>query len=263
MLRLDGLRDAVEGVVTSALLGEGWEEALHRFAYASGAHGAVLMRNRPSRMLAAITTEEVAETVSAFAAGRAPPNSRYRHVIAGPRIGFRLDHDDYTQEQLDKDPFYQEFLRPAGFFWHANVALTFGRQEYVELSLKRRIHAGPYQKEDAIALDASLPGLRAAAHLATRALDSGALGIAALLRDRGGPLYQLDSLERVLSTQVMEAATHPARPISIVGGRLRARDSSVQPALDHAVAVAVAKPGAVALAPLDASGKRRGNNAGE
>src|ERR1700730_7668163 len=107
MLRMECIRDAVEGV-TAALLGKGWEEALHRFAYASGAHGAVLMRTRANRMLASSTREEVAEPVAAFAAGRAPPNSRYRMVMVGPRFGFRVDHDDYNQDQLNRDPFYRE-----------------------------------------------------------------------------------------------------------------------------------------------------------
>src|ERR1700674_4998558 len=83
MLRTECIRDAVECITTAALLGRGWEEALHRFAYASGAHGAVLMRNRPERVLASMFSKDVAETVSAYEAGRAPPNSRYRRVRLG------------------------------------------------------------------------------------------------------------------------------------------------------------------------------------
>jgi DNA-binding CsgD family transcriptional regulator len=257
MLRIECIRDAVECITTAALLGRGWEEALHRFAYASGAHGAVLMRNRPDRVLAFMFSEDVAETVSAYAAGRAPPNSRYRRVRLGPRLGFRVDHDDYRQDQLDRDPYYQEFLRPAGFFWHANAALTFGRDEYVELSLKRRVEAGPYQREDALTLDAVLPQLRAAARLATRALDSDATAVSTLLRDRGDPLYQLDAMGRVLSTETLKVFDRAEHPISVIGRKLRARDGSIQPALDHAVAMAVARPGAVGLSPLTAGSKCR------
>lgn len=257
MLRTESIRDAVEGITTAALLGEGWEDALHRFAYASGAHGAVLMRNRPSRMLSAITTEEVAETVSAFAAGRAPPSSRYRVVRVGPKIGFRVDHDDYNQDQLNRDPFYQEFLRPAGFFWHANTALTFDRDEWVELSLKRRIHSGPYQKEDAIALNSVLPQLRAAARLATQTLSNEATAVSTLLRSRGDSLYQLDSGGRVLSTEPLNGLDRADHPISVIGRRLRCRDASVQPSLDRAVAIAVARPGTTMLAPLTGDNTRR------
>ena len=257
MLRIECIRDAVEDVTTAALLGEGWEEALHRFAYASGAHGAVLMRNRPSRMLSAITTEEVAETVSAFAAGRAPPSSRYVVVRVGPKIGFRVDHDDYNQDQLDRDPFYQEFLRPAGFFWHANTALTFDRDEWVELSLKRRIQCGPYQREDAIALNSVLPQLRASARLATQTLSNEATAVSTLLRSRGDSLYQLDAGGRVLWTEALNALDKADHPISVIGRRLRSRDASAQRALDHAVGMAVARPGATTLAPLTGDNARR------
>jgi DNA-binding CsgD family transcriptional regulator len=215
------------------------------------------MRNRPDRVLACMFSKDVAETVSAYAAGRAPPNSRYRRVRLGPRLGFRVDHDDYRQGQLDRDPYYQEFLRPAGFFWHANVVLTFGGDEYVELSLKRRIESGPYHREDTLALDAVVPELRAAARLATRALDSEATGVSTLLRDRGDPLYQLDAMGRVLSTEALTASDQAEHPITVIGRRLRARDPSVQPALDRAVAMAVARPGVTALAPLTSDSKRR------
>ncbi|MBV9592052.1 MAG: helix-turn-helix transcriptional regulator [Hyphomicrobiales bacterium] len=257
MLRMECMMDAAQGVTTAALVGEGWEEALHRFAYASGAHGAVLMRNRPDRMLSAITTEEVAETVWAFAAGRAPPSSRYRVVRVGPKIGFRVDHDDYSQDQLNRDPFYQEFLRPAGFFWHANAALTFDRDECVELSLKRRIQSGPYQREDAVALNAVLGQLRAAARLATQTLSHEATGVATLLRNRGDALYQLDAGGRVLSTEAFAALDKPDCPISVIGRRLRSRDAGAQAALDRAVAMAVARPGATVLTPLTSDNTHR------
>jgi DNA-binding CsgD family transcriptional regulator len=256
MLRVELIRNAVEDITTAALLGHGWEEALNRFAYASGAHGAVLMRNRADRMLTAITTEEVAEAVSAFAAGRAPQSSRYRQVAVGLRLGFRVDHDDYAEEQLARDPFYQEFLRPIGFFWHANVALTSGRNEWVELSLKRRFLAGPYERQDAIALDAVLPDLRAAAHLASRTLDAEAHGMAKLLRGRGDPLYQLDAQGRVLSTEAIEM-TGAGRPICVLGRKLVAADRSLQPGLDRAVAMAVGGPRITTLAPLSPGNARR------
>ena len=62
-------------------------------------------------------------------AGKAPPNSRYLQVRIGPARAFRVDHDDYTDEDRARDSFYQEFLRPNGVFWHANIMLASGRDE--------------------------------------------------------------------------------------------------------------------------------------
>ena len=72
---------------------------------------------------------------------------------------FRIDHDDYSDELLARDPFYQEFLRPIGYFWHANVALTARYGETVELSLKRHLKAGAYEHADAGMLDACVAGI--------------------------------------------------------------------------------------------------------
>ena len=205
------------------------------------------MRNRTHHMLAAITTEEIAESVKVFAAGHAPPNSRYSRV-RHDRAGFRIDHDDYTDEELAHDPFYQEFLRPAGYFWHANVALTIGRDEFVELSLKRRLEAGPYQRADAVGLDAVVPDLLVAARLAKYTLDAEARGMARLLQQRGAPVLELDAWGRVLSRHA--APEDPACPLRVIGRRLVAFDLAAQPALDRAVARVLAIPDATALVPL-------------
>ena len=145
MLRMDRIKAAVDDVTAAAVLGEGWEPALAQFSYACGARGAVLMRgavgmrNCAHHVLAVITTDDMAELVKAYVAGRRPPNSRYGRVQYGSAARFRVDHDDYTDAELARDPYYQEFLRPAGYFWHANLPLTLGRDGFVELSLKRRI----------------------------------------------------------------------------------------------------------------------------
>ena len=72
MLRVDRIKAAVDDVMAAALLGDGWEQALAGLSYASGAHGAVLMRNRAHHMLAAITTEEMAEIVQGLRGGSRP-----------------------------------------------------------------------------------------------------------------------------------------------------------------------------------------------
>src|SRR6188768_986072 len=92
-LRIDHLKVAADDIVAAALLADGWEPALSRFAEAAGAHGAVLMHNRPERLVSVIRSEEIAEPVAAFLAGRVPPNSRYLRVKTGSAPGFRVDHD--------------------------------------------------------------------------------------------------------------------------------------------------------------------------
>jgi DNA-binding CsgD family transcriptional regulator len=251
---MDRIKAAVDDVMAAAILGDGWEPALAQFSYACGARGAVLMRgavrmrNCAHHVLAVITTDDMAELVQAYVAGRRPPNSRYSRVQYGSVARFRVDHDDYTDAELRRDPYYQEFLRPAGYFWHANLALTNGRDEFVELSLKRRLEAGAYQRADAAMLDAAVPDLLVAARIAKYTLDAEARGMARLLAQRGAPVFELDSWGRALSRHA--AAEDAAGALRVIGRRLVASDRAAQPALDRAVARVLAVPGATALVPL-------------
>jgi DNA-binding CsgD family transcriptional regulator len=247
---------AANDIVASALLDEGWDAALTRFAHLAGARDAVLMRNTQHRTVVAVATEEAAVTVADFTAGKAPPSSRYDKVKVDPDGGFRLDHDDYSDAELARDPFYQEFLRPAGVFWHANAILAIGPGDYVELSLKRKAGKTPYVREDAAILDAALPELRAAARLAKVSMDAEVHGMERLLRHRGDTIVKLDSCGRVLPEQAM-GETGPASPLRVVGRRLTAASPVYQARLDHAVAAALLPSGRMALAMLGGPDGRR------
>lgn len=256
MLRRDDVKAAADDIIAAALLAEGWKEALTRFAYAAGARDVVLMRNTSDRMLTAITTEEVAPAVAEFAAGHSPPNSRYIRVNMRGETRFRIDHDDYSDADLSRDPFYQEFLRPNGMFWHANAILAPGRDEYIELSLKRRFGLDPYQRDDAFMLDGVLPELHAAARIAKSTLDAEARGMKWLLHKRGEAIIEIDSRGRVLPGQ-WPGEADPYFPLRVYAQRLVAADRTVQPFLDHAVSRAISRPGRMALVSLTGPDERR------
>lgn len=256
MIDRNRIKAATEGVVAAALLGEDWTLPLARLADASGARDAVLMRNTESRMMAAVVTEEAAEGVAAFAAGHAPPNSRYLRVRIGTHHGFHVDHDAYSDDELGHDPFYQEFLRPAGVFWHANAVLGASRGEHVELSFKRRTREGPYSRGDAAVLDAMLPELRAASRITRQMLDAEARGIAHVLKNRGLLTIELDRRGRALA--VREEPGCSSLPLDVINRRLVASDRACQPGLERALATALsADGGQIALAALSGPDGRR------
>lgn len=256
MLHRDRIKSAADDIVAAALLGEGWREALARFATAADARYAVLMRNNPRHVVSVVATEEAMGPIAEYLAGRVPPNSRYLHVNRHLDRGFRVDHDDYTDDQLARDPYYQEFLRAYGLFWHANVMVASGREEYVELSLKRRMTLGPYSRVDAETLDGVLPELHAAARIAKATLDAEARGMAGLLRRRGERVIEIDARGRVLPGQAVGEAD-PSSPLRVRGQRLASVDPVAQPALDRAVRNAASRPGRPALIPLAGADGRR------
>jgi DNA-binding CsgD family transcriptional regulator len=260
---MDRIRATVDELTAAAIVGDGWEPALAQFSYAAGARGAVMMRGAvrmrdcAHHVLATITTDDMTELVNAYVAGRRPPNSRYSRVQYDTAARFRFDHDDYTDAELARDPYYQEFLRPAGYFWHANLPLTLGRDEFVELSLKRLHKAGPYRREDAAILDAVVPDLLLAARIAKYTLDAEARGMARHLGQCGAPVFELDSWGRVLSRHPA-AEGNPALPLRVIRRRLVTSDRAAQPALDRAIARVLAVPGATALVPLNEPRSRYG-----
>jgi DNA-binding CsgD family transcriptional regulator len=246
----------VDDVVAAALLDEGWDAALTRFAQAAGARDAVLMRNTRHATVVSVATGEAAGTVAAFIAGKAPPSSRYDKVKVDPGGGFRIDHDDYADAELRCDPFYQEFLRPAGVFWHANANLLFGSDEMVELSLKRQATRSPYTRQNMAVLDTALPELRAAARIAKTSLDAEVRGMERLLRNRGDVIVRLDGRGRVLAGQPIGEA-NGASPLRVIGRRLIAENATAQAGLDRAIEAALAPPGRVTLALLAGADGRR------
>jgi DNA-binding CsgD family transcriptional regulator len=248
MLSMDGIRAGVDDLVSAAILADGWEDALVHFAVAAGARDAVLMRNEARKTVAVVVSPEAAGGAADVLAGRAPPNSRYQRVGIH-YTGFRIDQDDYAVEELARDPYYQEFLRPKGVFWHANTILALGSGDYVELSLKRRIEFGPYDPGDRTMLDSVLPELHAVARIAKGVLDAEVRGMSWLLGRRGGAIIELDSAGHVLPGQ-SAGEGNPACPVRIMRGRLVANDRTSQLAIDRAVASAISRPGRLGVAAL-------------
>jgi DNA-binding CsgD family transcriptional regulator len=256
MLSVNGIRAGVDDLVSAAILAEGWEGALARFALAADARDAVLMRNEARKTVAAVVTPEGAGAAADFLAGRTPPNSRYQRVGNLRYFGFRLDHDDYSEAELARDPYYQEFLRPNGVFWHANTVLALGPDEYVELSLKRRIELGPYQPVERAMLDGVLPELHAVARIAKGVLDAEARGMTWLLGRRGGSIIELDSHGHVLPGQAAGEG-NPFCPVRIMRGRLVGTDRTAQLSIDRAVAGATSRPGRLGVVALTNTEGRR------
>ena len=114
--------------------------------------------------------------------------------------------------------------------------------QLIELSLKRHLDAGPYERADALALDAALPQLSSAARVARHTLDAEARGMALLLRQRGAAVFELDRGGRVRSGDGMADCDVHA-PVRVLGRRLIAADPALQPGLDRAVGKALAQPG--------------------
>ena len=213
-----------------------WNSALETIAHDLGADGATLTNGTaiPSRVSTSTGILSIVEEYFTLAANF---DSREDRVNPTLNHGFQGDFDSYSPEELNRDAFDGEFLRPRGFGWHAAAALSGGASPLV-LSLKRRWSLGPFQRADLERISDVLPHLRAAAYAAQTALNFRshdhletltALGQGGLLLNREGQVIARNGLLAL------------GDGLEIVAGRMRAAYPSEQGALERAVAVAVSK----------------------
>jgi DNA-binding CsgD family transcriptional regulator len=182
-------------------------------------------------------------------AGQAPPCSRLSRITLGLKEGFRVDHDDYTDQEIAYDPFYQEFQLPRGLYWNAVAKLDSGPDDWgIELSFKRDFKAGPFAPQERAVLNSVLPRLRAASRTARWVLDAEMKGMGRLLQLRGDPVVEFDAWGNVLRTHGFDSNSD--LPVSLLGRRLVAADRLAQTTLDLAIAAAVTPPQRPALARL-------------
>jgi DNA-binding CsgD family transcriptional regulator len=196
LIKTEAIRHAIELMYDAALVGDGWLPVLDALSRAGGSRGVVLMHNRNRKLVAAIANRDIREPVEAYLSGKAPPNSRqtklsYSHDV---QDGFRIDQDDYREEDINYDPFYQDYLRPIGLFWHANARLRMDDSDEVAVSFKRELRRGAYENSDKAVLDHILPHMRAAARFAGCVFEAETRGWVKALQRRDRPVIEFNEL---------------------------------------------------------------------
>jgi len=239
MSRQASLQDAVDTFTAACDGAEAMAPALDSLASALGAQGATLVfgSTAPNSVIA---TPEVVPLLADYFAFADPREAR---VQPGLDDGFRGDPDDFTPDEIAAHPFYQEFLRPRGFGWHAAATLAAGPDDVV-LSLKRLHRHGPFTRTELGRMNATLRALRPAVRRAriTRRMAAMSeldgldrVGAPALLLGRDGAIIAANAAARALDLPVAAGALRPA-------GAARAQ-------LETALAAAI-RPGASPLPPV-------------
>lgn len=240
MIEPDNVNVAADEILASAMLGQGWQASLQQFADATGAGGASLVRVHAGRHATHLSSTDWSAFETASMAADVPPSQLRYYPEHAYGSGFRADHDVWTDETMRRDPYFQEFLRPRGVFFHAKLRLWSEPDDRVALTLKRRITLGPYEPSDIAVLDSVVPRLLAAFQVARRVLDAEASGMVRVLLERGDPVFELDARGRVLRSHASDNAGEPV--VVLRGKRLIAVDRRAQTAVDRAIAAATGEP---------------------
>lgn len=242
---------AIDHFVAAALAPEEWPDALDAVAKALGASGATLVLGR-SRETSVAVSQSIAPIVRDYFERREIGDPREDRV--NPRLsdGFRFDLDDFTPEEIARDPYYQEFLAQYGYGFHA-VALLSGGSDPLILSLKRRAGSGHYDGHELDELQRALPHLRLAARAATAAWRASFAGQLEAFARIGWGAVLIDRRGRVAG---LNSAVGLGDAVDVVGGELVALLSADRSSLSQAIHAALG--GAVAgTVPIRRVGNRR------
>jgi DNA-binding CsgD family transcriptional regulator len=226
-----------EIMLNACFIPGGMTLALQDIANGLGAEGATLTFAHAEVQLGAIASDSLLEHVAPYASPDRPADPRPLRVFPSASDGFRVDQDDFSLEEIERDPFYQDFLRPRGFGWHA-CALVSGATgaDHVTLTLRRTSRQGPFEQAELTAVTAQLPLIRAMASM-TRSLS----GVAGAGEEEGRCLFGFDSKGAVFVVHAGQAADGV---LKVKGGRLLALDPRQQARIHSTVerAYAQAKP---------------------
>jgi DNA-binding CsgD family transcriptional regulator len=240
MLRWDDVKAAIEHLLSTALLEAEWGEALERFAKAAEADGAAIVRINGRNSPAWLSSSGFAEVETLIWSGRAPSSPRRIFPDEGFEHGFHTDNEFFSADELARDPYYQEFLRPRGVFWHAKAKLVHnGAGVRTTLTLKRPLKLVTYQPQDIAVLNSLFKDLQAVVRVARAVLDREMFGRLDVISRGERIAFELDSHGRVLREH---AAGKQIKAIWVSRGQLRVSGEPAQRSIDRAVAGAVSAP---------------------
>lgn len=108
----------------------------------------------------------IAESLSTYVSdGWINRDERYRSLSTIVKKGVATDLDFMTVEELDRHPYYQEFLARHGLRWFAGVLVSSGNDRWC-LSIQRSIKTGPFSREEQLQLAKLSASLSSAAAIA-------------------------------------------------------------------------------------------------
>lgn len=121
---------------------------------------------------------------------------------------FLVEHDIWTDEELDTNPIYRDFLRPRGLGWSAGTAISLPTGDQLVLSLERDYRRGPVEQAGVEKLDELRPHLARSALVSARLQLSRAKNMSDALALIGLVSLVLDETGKVLAANpLIEAMT--------------------------------------------------------
>jgi DNA-binding CsgD family transcriptional regulator len=158
----------VDEIYEAAIVPERWKAVLDRLAGIANAEGALLFAAAPGnpRWLA---SDNIHSRIEAWVNGPFyQDNPRGQRLVPTREPRFLTDLDAFTPEELEREPFYTNFLRPNGLGWCVGTSVHSPAGDTLVLSVEKAWDKGPVPRQVAEQLDPLRPHLARAALLSAR-----------------------------------------------------------------------------------------------
>ncbi|MBB6466189.1 DNA-binding CsgD family transcriptional regulator [Aminobacter lissarensis] len=206
----------IDQIYEASFVPEKWPALLDGLAKAVDGMGGYLFTI--SRGASAyVASDAVAPHVEAFIhEGWMAVNGRAARAEALAYPGFITDLDAFSEEELEREPIYRDFLRPRGMGWAAGTHIPLPTGDVLSFNLERSTARGPFERPYVEALDRLRPHIARAAMVGARiglekaragadALE--ALGLpAAVLGGRGQLLACNQLMDKLIPATVQDGA---------------------------------------------------------
>jgi DNA-binding CsgD family transcriptional regulator len=186
--------ELADRIYEAAVVPEFWPDVLAALAETSGTAWSVLVSFRATGPRWIASSPE-ADDIARVHLEQFADNRRTAGLLAKPHAGFITDYDVLTQDEIDAEPVYQDFLIPRGYGFGTATHILPGTGDSIVVHCENRFAAGPVTGEAIERLDLLRPHLARSAVVAQRlsfertrtAVETlSALGLAACAVGRAG-----------------------------------------------------------------------------
>ena len=157
----------IDRIYEASVVPELWPGVLAGLAQLSGTAWAAVASVRDSEARWAVSAPEADEIVRAhfdlFAS-----NMRTARLLARPYPGFITDYDILTQEEIDAEPVYRDFLIPRGFGFGVGTNIVPQTGDTIVVHCEGRFATGAIRREIVDRLDTLRPHLARSALVSAR-----------------------------------------------------------------------------------------------
>jgi len=199
----------IDQIYECSFLPELWPDVLAQLANIATARSGWLMISKGEKHQCLGSNEIVRQVVGPLVTSRLVVRSeRFARLCAARHPGFLRENDIYTDEELDSDPFYRDYIYPRGLGCAAATTFVSPTHDRLLVCLEREYARGPVESSAIEQLDALRPHVARSAYIAARLQLERARAASATLAALGLPALVLDDNDKVLAAnQLIEALT--------------------------------------------------------